>query len=372
LGVNPSPPDKQSYAENYHHPTLGPVLGLHTHGLGKSDLTLIFAGRKKTRPVDISGIRITITIMTNKKNRKKTTRSPRAFITGKQNFKPSTYWSKRQKNAIDYGYELTDRLRRYTRQALGLEPSQVETKRHTVIWSGPGAGKTFTVNSEIRGNRLRPLKFHGMTSMNAFAIAMAVEAKFNSNPNKLVWVDDCDGFFMDNDALNIMKGVLDEDRNVLGYNINMGGEIAKAEKAGNQEVVAAISEFSTAGVGMEIPTDDFRFIITTNKKLANKRESMQSERKMHEHAIRDRVNFRQFDITDDEAWGWMASNMLSSNVFKDKKFKLTQEQTYKLLDIFYNNWKQLSANSMRTVMEAGAMLYNNPETFTDEFEQNFL
>lgn len=280
-------------------------------------------------------------------------------------------WSSKQKNAIDYGSSLTERLERYVETSLGIRNDQVSTKRHTIIWSPPGAGKTYTVNQTCESNNIDPIKFHGTSSMNAFAIRMACEALYNNDSIKTVWIDDCDGFFMDSDSLNVMKGVLDEDRNILGWNVNMSTEIAKAEKAGNNMVADAIRHFQS-GVGMEIPTDDFRFIVTTNKKLASKKEATKSQKKMDEHAVRDRVNWRQFDITDEEAWGWMASNMLSGNVFVKEGFKLDQEQMFVLLNTFYNHWNKLSANSMRTVKEAGAMLYNSPDTFIDEFEQNFL
>ena len=282
------------------------------------------------------------------------------------------YWTSRQKNAIKNGYDLTDRLKRYTKEALGVSKGQFETKRHTIIWSGPGAGKTFTVNDECNKNRIKPIKFHGNTSMSAFAQLMAVHAYKNPKATKIVWVDDCDGFFIDSDSLNVMKGVLDQDRNILGWNVNMSTEIAKAEKAGNDVVAEAIRHFSTEGVGLEVPTDTFRFIITTNKKLASKQEALKSQKKMDEHAVRDRCNFRSFDITSEEAWGWMASNMLSTNVFAEHGFKLSDTDLHMILDTFYRHWDKLSANSMRTVMEAGAMLKNSPETFADEFEQNFL
>lgn len=281
-------------------------------------------------------------------------------------------WSSKQKNVIDHGYSLTKRLERYVETAVGIRPDQVSTKRHTIIWSPPGAGKTYTVNKTCKMNNIEPIMFHGMTSMNAFAIRMAVEACYNHNKDKVVWIDDCDGFFMDNNALNVMKGVLDEDRNVLGWNVNMGNEISKAEKAGNDIVANAIRRYQNEGVGMEVPTDGFRFIITTNKKLASKNEATKKQKCMDEHAVRDRVNWRAFDITKEEAWGWMASNILSSNVFADDGFELDNQQTYLLLEAFYQNWDRLAANSMRTVKEAGAMLYNSPETFRDEFEQNFL
>jgi hypothetical protein len=289
---------------------------------------------------------------------------------------PYKFFTTRQRSAIENGFRLTERLTSYTEQAFGLRPDLVEVKRHTIIWSPPGAGKTFTVNQTIQKSSIKPVKFHGRASMNAFVIKMAYEVAFNPAKPIIVWIDDCDAFFTDSDALNVMKGVLDPDRNVLGWDVNMTSEIAKAEKSDNpqdQMIAEALRRFQPPGsVGVEIPTDQCRFIITTNKKLATKHESDQSQKKMDEHAVRDRVQWRSFDNTSDEAWGWMSSVILSTDVFKDYGFSLDNDETFMLLNTFHQYWDQLSANSMRTVMEAGSLLRNRPDSFADEFAQSFL
>jgi hypothetical protein len=140
-------------------------------------------------------------------------------------------------------------------------------------------------------------------------------------------------------------------------------------------LATALQYFNNGGVGVEIPADRFRFIITTNKVLASKKDMTAPKAKkiaIDEHAVRDRVKWNSFNITSEEAWGWMASTMLEKNVFQDNGFELSPLQTFQLLQIFHTNWDDLNANSMRAVKDAGAMLYNNPESFADEFEQNFL
>jgi hypothetical protein len=169
-----------------------------------------------------------------------------------------------------------------------------------------------------------------------------------------------------------MKIVLDNDEPVISWDVNVGGQVTKAEKLGDLDLVAALAHWDNGGVGIEIPMDNCRFTITTNKQLASKQELTKNKNSIHEHAIRDRVNWRAFNITDDEAWGWMASVMVSNDVFQDDGFTLNNDQLYTLLKEFRNKWNELSANSMRTVKEAGALLYNNPKSFADEFEQNFL
>jgi hypothetical protein len=285
----------------------------------------------------------------------------------------SGYLTAKQKSAILNGLELTARLEKYAEQSLGLRSDLVETKRHTYIWSPPGAGKTFTVRNVADKNSVDYVQFHGKASLNAFAMKMA-KAMYISKPGDQVnvWIDDCDSFFSEKDALNLMKIVLDNDEGALSWDVNVGSQITKAEKMGDTVLVEALRHWDNGGVGISIPMDNARFTITSNKILSSKKDINKTKLAMHEHAVRDRVQWRAFDINSDEAWGWMASVMLSNNVFQDDGFLLTPMQMFQLLQIFHSNWDDLNANSMRTVKEAGAMLYNNADSFADEFEQNFL
>jgi hypothetical protein len=279
----------------------------------------------------------------------------------------------RQVSAIRNGLELTTALEETAQQALGLRKDLVETKRNTIIWSPPGVGKTFTVRNVADKAKLDYVKYHGKSTLNGFVMKMAKACYLFGNKKTIpVWIDDCDSFFSDKQSLDFMKIVLDNDEPMVSWNVNMGSQISKAEKEGDDDLASALKHFDNGGVGIEIPLNNCRFVITTNKKLAGKQDLAKKKTAIDEHAIRDRVNWRAFDITAEEAWGWMSSVMLSSNVFVDDGFTLTPFQMHLLLSTFYNHWDQLNANSMRTVKEAGAMLYNNPKTFATQFQQHFL
>jgi hypothetical protein len=280
----------------------------------------------------------------------------------------------KQRTAILHGLELTERLEKYAEQSLGLRPDLAETKRNTIIWSPPGAGKTFTVRGVARAANLNPVMYHGRASLNGFVMKMVKECYKRPGQEIPVWIDDCDAFFQDQESLNFMKRVLDNDEPSISWDVNVGNQIAKAKNLGDTVLMEALKQFDNGGVGIEIPLDNVRFTITTNKALASKQEMDKKKINIHEHAVRDRCNWRAFNIDKDEAWGWMASIMLSEDVFQtiDKPFTLNPEQYWLLVNTFHKNWEHLTANSMRTVMEAGAMLYNNPESFTDEFEQHYL
>jgi hypothetical protein len=289
-----------------------------------------------------------------------------------ENFKG--HLTTKQRSAIMNGVELTNRLERYAQQALGLRPDLMETKRNTIIWSPPGAGKTFTVRNVADNGGIDYVKYHGRATLNGFVMKMARVLYRERHTSHIipVWIDDCDVFFSEKKALDFMKIVLDNDTPMISWDVNVAVEKARAAKQGKTDIVEALEEFDNGGVGIEMDLSRCRFIITTNKKLASKQEINKNKHSIDEHAVRDRCNWRQFDINSEEAWGWMASVMLSNNVFVDDGFNLDSLQMWQLLNTFYHHWDNLSANSMRTVKEAGSMLYNSPDTFADEFEQNFL
>ena len=310
--------------------------------------------------------------------------------------------NKDQKDAIANGFELTKRLEKYTETALGLRPDILATKRHNVIWSPPGAGKTFTANQVIEKNNVPVLKIHGASSLHDAMVQLAVFKYRNLGKPFSVWFDDCDSFFdrgsgSSLDPLNIVKGMLDPEREiqanghggVLAYNVDVTNTINKAMNAtefdpGKQIIVDALTHFRNPnGLGVEILTNDINFFWTTNRILPNKKVAFTPKSngqvdqiKVDQHAVRDRCNWRKFDINDDEAWGWMASVMLSNDVFANEPLMqgrtLDNDQLMMLLQTFHKHWDDLEANSMRTVKEAGAMLLMDEENFQDEFEQNFV
>jgi hypothetical protein len=67
---------------------------------------------------------------------------------------------------------------------------------------------------------------------------------------------------------------------------------------------------------------------------------------------------------------------MAYNVINAKKLgpnlQLSAEQKRLLLDWMWNNWKWLSATSMRSVQELGAHMINDPEDYPDRWETHLL
>ena len=274
-----------------------------------------------------------------------------------------------QKYYVETGDKNSKRLSSIVSDALGISKRKYEVKRHTYIYSPPGAGKTFTVQAVADKGKIKMIRIVGASTLNALVVRIAT-AVFCSDPKKpiIVWIDDCDTLFMDEKGLNVMKGVLDEDQNSLGWNVNMTNQILSYEKSGNENDLIkaqALRHFQTpGGVGVEIPTNNIRFIITSNKNLCAPAdvETRKGSKKLnrHESAVRDRVAYEEFELSPKESWGWIASVLINNNILD-----LSVQQKHILLDWMWSNWDKLPATSMRAVKEYAAMMLNNPADYPD-------
>lgn len=281
-----------------------------------------------------------------------------------------------QKQYIAQGELLSQQLITEVASGLGLLQKSVEAKRHYYITSGPGAGKTYTVNNAIDEHNLKVVRIQGAASMNAIVIQLAVAVYLKPEGDILVWIDDCDSIFLDKECLNVMKGALDEGHNVLSWNKNLTNQIniyLNSDGANDKLKGEALRSFQPTGsVGVEVPTDRVRFIITSNKRLtAPSKANLNRVIQVNEAAIRDRVNYREYELDDKRSWGWMAYNVINSRTL-GPNLKLTADQKRLLLDWMWNNWKWLSATSMRAVQELGAHMINNPDNYPDYWETHLL
>ena len=82
-------------------------------------------------------------------------------------------FSAEQKYFIQTGEKNAKRLSEIVQSALGVVRKKVEVKRHTWIYSPPGAGKTFTVQTTADNFGVEPLKIQGASSLNALVIRIA-------------------------------------------------------------------------------------------------------------------------------------------------------------------------------------------------------
>ena len=275
-----------------------------------------------------------------------------------------------QKQFIEDGRKRNDKLANMILVALGLKRMEVDPKRHYYIASNPGTGKSFTVRETAKANKIDLITISGSISMNVLAITLAYAVYKKPNDKIIAWIDDCDSIFSDAESLSVMKGALDEDNNLFTWNKNLAWQIQKYEKSTDHIDLAradAIRKFQTIGGGIAVPTDRVTFVITSNKFLTAPGEKLNSPRKMNEAAIRDRVNYIDYRLTQDESWGWIAYTLTTSDL---GNLKAAQKQI--LLDWMYNNWNRLASTSLRSIKDLAADMTNYPGDYPDHWEDRLM
>lgn len=286
----------------------------------------------------------------------------------------------RQLELIEVGKLNTQRLRDIVEVSLGVVKPAVEVKRHAYIFSPPGAGKTFTVAETARAAGITPLQIRGSASIPALARKLAYAQMVADGGPIVVWVDDCDSLFVDEESLNVMKGALDEDINMLSWNKNIGGQINRdlaSPDLNTQMIGQAMKMFQQASSpGVDIPTGNASFIITSNKDLCEPSRVLVpgkpvSKRLMHEAALRDRLNYHEFLLDKNSSWGWIASLLLSPTCdLGNLQLDLAEKQ--ELLDFMYHNWSRLPSTSMRAVKDLAAVMRNHPSNYATMWETGLM
>lgn len=281
----------------------------------------------------------------------------------------------RQAELIEVGKLNTQRLKDIVEVSLGVKKPAIEVKRHTYIFSLPGAGKTFTTAMTAADNGIDVLEIRGTASIPNLARRLAF-AKLHAEAEQIVvWVDDCDTLFIDEEALNVMKGALDEDVNMLSWGKNINSQIQRdlnSTDDNTRMMGEAMKHFQRPGSpGVDIPTDNVRFIITSNKDLCPPSQIIMpgkkvNKRHMHEGALRDRVNYHEFSLNNEDSWGWVASVLMrpDCNIGVD----IDEGEKHLLLDFMFTNWKRLPSTSMRAVKDLAAAMKNSPTNYSTLWE----
>ena len=292
------------------------------------------------------------------------------------NIKPFTL---RQQELIEVGKLNTQRLTDVVEVALGVKKPALEVKRHTYIYSLPGAGKTFTTAMTATNNGIEVLNIRGTASIPNLARRLAFAKAYADAQQIIVWVDDCDSLFIDEESLNVMKGALDEDINMLSWGKNINGQITRdlaSEDANTRMMGEAMKKFQPAGSpGVDIPTDNVRFIVTSNKDLCPPNQIIVpgkkvNKRHMHEGALRDRVNYHEFQLNAEDSWGWVASVLMRDDC--NLGVDLTLSDKHILLDFMYTHWARMPSTSMRAVKDLAATMKNSPTNYSTLWEMGLL
>jgi hypothetical protein len=250
---------------------------------------------------------------------------------------------------------------------------QKEKFPHLYIYSPPGLGKTHTVNQFLKESELPYFVVSGNTSMFAFGIQLAVINHQNiDNSNIIIYVDDCDEIFKNEQNCNTMKNVLDGEKKFvyeksLASQWSFLGDIQKE----------AINYHSEEGkMGFVVPTDNIRFVFTSNfslpidddVQLARKKGGYKSVLMAHRNAIRSRCKVADFDLTTQEHWGWIADVTLNPDFLPE--ISLSKKSI--ILEFLWDNWTHLNERSIRSIEKMANLMKYYPDEYLNLWEMDYL
>jgi len=284
-----------------------------------------------------------------------------------------TNFSMQQLDAIKIGKQKRERMILLVSNITQLH--QVEKYSNLYIYSPPGLGKTFTVTEYLNNSQLQYFPVSGNTSMFAFGIQLAVINYLN--PDRLpviIYVDDCDEIFKNDQNCNAMKKVLDAERSFI-YEKSLASQWNNMSDIQRE----AIENFREEGkMGFVVPTHNMRFIFTSNFQLPIDDEVAEARKKSkgkavllaHRNAIRSRCKVGDFDLTSQEHWGWIADVVMNEDCLTDEEISKTEKEI--ILDFLWNNWTHLKERSIRLIEKMAITMRQFPGSYKRVWEIDFL
>ena len=135
--------------------------------------------------------------------------------------------------------------------------------------------------------------------------------------------------------------------------------------------------------GFKVNCDDIVFILTTNTPLPSENHANNYVKKhgptnrgarlLDLAAIRRRFNTKDFILSKEINWGWIAEVTMNDNliehIFEDKT--LAERKLY-ILDWIWNNWEKMMEHNIDTVLDLALHMYESPTEFRDIWEADYI
>jgi len=283
--------------------------------------------------------------------------------------------STKEQDWIKYGKSKYDFLQDKVKEALLNNPFD----DHYLIYSEPGFSKTYTTNQTCRANGIEPLQMNGNLGLFAFAADLAYALdNIGDGENKIkVVFDDCDSLF-EKDNINVLAGMFDKERNVLGWNKALTGAVLSSL---DEEQVESLMKFKRKGrSGFEIPTNRFTFITLTNKPLASSIDienatDSKKQTKKDENKIRRRVEYEDLTMEKETAWGYCAHVLLTQPLIEKYIPNATIEQKLEMLNWTSpnNKWDRITDRNLSLFEKMAKDVVKYPDgVYLDKWASSYV
>lgn len=333
-------------------------------------------------------------------HQKLTGRNPKTSFIMQQSISDLSLFNTKQKTWILEGKKKRNSLLRETeaaaKRAVTIDPIRGLFKIDSFIAGSTGIGKSFQVEKAFQSVAKQYKESHGFdmskrilirgnTSIFQFGTRLMLEHYlFQRNKQEgqrlIVHLDDCDAFFSHKDSINILKNMTESEGNrKFQYNKMIPMHLLSPE----MEVIIDQYRYDNGANGFEIDCSDISFIITTNFKLPTENQAnlqikkwgptARATRLQDLAAIRRRFKAKDFILTKNENWGWIAYVCLydglldNLNSFEDSYFR-----KWRLLDWMYNNWDDMTEHNLDTAKDMAFQMISNPDSYQDFWESDFI
>lgn len=262
--------------------------------------------------------------------------------------------------SLSQGREQRSRLQFVGNNIRTLNPS--DKYPHYYIYSKPGLGKTHTIRESLNGSKHEVYHMSAAESMFVFGLHLATLNYYTPQDKTIVVVlDDAENLLGTTENINIFKGMLDGPERRYKYSKKMDSTLSSL----SESIVTAVEHHTVPNeVGFVVPTSRFSFVFTSNIKLPDYSDiekitnPSRVSRVMHLLAIRDRVKNVDFDLTDEQMWGWI-TDACKTNACSQYPQQVVEEAT----DFLWDNWSRLKTKSIRLVQQMCDEYVNDPDNY---------
>ena len=275
--------------------------------------------------------------------------------------------SEQQQLFIEQGKLNRSRLREAIERAVDKT-----TARDFYIYSPPGLGKTYTTEQVFVQKGITPIRIEGNTSLFGFTVDMAmIVANRNPTDHLFIFIDDCDNLLLHQDSVNTLKIALA--KNVLNYNKSLSAQYNQLE----DDQKACIDQFRVAGRnGVSIPMDNMTIIWCSNYKLADQKDVNTAtsdntrQKYIDEEALRRRLNARDYDVSGDVLWGWIADCVLNETPPSMKN--ADRQELEHILTWMHSKFDNLKEHNISFAEKLYEEMTLDPDSYLTAWEFDYL
>jgi hypothetical protein len=284
-------------------------------------------------------------------------------------------FTKNQLNALENGKAIRDKFSNSVKVATKGDYTRL-LKKHWYFSSMPGLVKTTTIKNLLDGCGLKHYIISGKKSMRDFGYQLAFivdNHNFKKDGKVLIFIDDCEFLFQNNDNMNIFKNVIGKMRS---FNYANNSALDGAKKLPKPMKDAVMKHRMNDAEGFSVPTDDVHFLIASNVKLPSEEEAAERQSRrpgpaadlmVSKAAISDRMNNHHIDFERwEDQWGYVASLIMKNPYFGDvDRIEFSEEERTQMVLWTWQNFDKIKSRSVRFYEGLAQEMLMYPDEYLD-------